>query len=56
MIAKLPKQRVVPSKASHVTSVEYAGPYSIIGKGGRYRVYVKANVAIFVCFPTKAVH
>lgn len=55
-MANLPKQRVVPSRAFHVTGVDYAGPYSIIGKGGRHRVYVKAYVAIFVCFSTKAVH
>ena len=56
MMANLPKQRITPSRAFENTGTDYAGPFSIIGKGGRHKVYIKAYVCIFVCFATKAVH
>ena len=55
-MAPLPKSRVTPSKPFAITGVDYAGPLSIVGKGGRHKVMVKAYIAVFVCFATKAIH
>ncbi|XKL65471.1 hypothetical protein PGB90_008891 [Kerria lacca] len=55
-MASLPKNRVVPNKPFTVTGLDYAGPFAILSKGGRHKVMVKAYIAIFVCFTTKAIH
>lgn len=55
-MASLPKTRISPARPFTVSGIDYAGPFSIIGKGGRHKVLVKAYIAVFVCFSTKAIH
>ena len=56
LMGQLPAARATPSPPFHTTGVDYAGPFSL--KLGRVRkpVIVKAYLAIFICFSTKAVH
>ena len=56
VMAQLPRERVVPSPPFHHTGVDYAGPFMVSSMIGRRKTQVKAYVAVFVCFSTKAVH
>lgn len=56
LMCDLPKSRITPSKPFTHTGVDYAGPFQIIEKGGRHKTYIKAYIAVFVCFATKANH
>ncbi|XP_062704364.1 uncharacterized protein LOC134286719 [Aedes albopictus] len=53
-MAELPTPRVVPAKPFSTTGVDYFGPIYV--RPGYRRAAVKAYVAVFVCFSTKAVH
>lgn len=56
VMASLPKARVVPARPFTTTGVDYAGPFQMLEIRGRRKVPIKAYLAIFVCFATKAVH
>lgn len=51
----LPAARVNPAPVFSKTGVDYAGPF-IIKPPTRSKVQLKAYMAIFVCFATKAIH
>ncbi|XP_055522717.1 uncharacterized protein LOC129716899 [Wyeomyia smithii] len=53
--ADLPKSRVSPSRPFSVSGVDYCGPVYLKSAVRRHGP-VKAYIAIFVCFATKAVH
>ena len=56
MMGQLPATRVTQHYPFEVTGMDYAGPM-IIKKGHiRRPTYIKAYLALFVCFATKAVH
>ena len=52
----LPPQRVYPSPPFTITGVDYAGPFTLKKGHTRKPVLVKAYIAIFVCFSSKAAH
>lgn len=54
-MAPLPKQRVQGTYPFAVTGVDFAGPL-IIRSGVRRVVGIKAWIAVFVCFVTRAIH
>ena len=56
MMGQLPHQRVHPSPAFTITGVDYAGPFTLKKGHTRKPVLVKAYIAIFVCFSSKATH
>ena len=56
MMGQLPSQRVVPHYPFQVTGMDYAGPLTLKKGHTRKPVLIKAYLAIFVCFTTKAVH
>lgn len=50
-MSDLPSDRVVPSERAFLkTGIDYAGSFQIFGRGGRHKVFVKARIALFVCF------
>ncbi|XP_055584876.1 uncharacterized protein LOC129737741 [Uranotaenia lowii] len=53
-MAELPASRVTPARAFTTTGVDYFGPLYV--RPGFRRAAVKAYVAVFVCFASKAVH
>ena len=56
LIGQLPPERVEPDYVFYHTGMDFAGPF-IIRKGHtRKPVEVKAFLAVFICFCTKAVH
>ena len=55
-MGQLPAARTTPSPPFHITGIDYAGPFSLKLGCTRKPVIVKAYLAIFVCFSTKAVH
>ncbi|CAB4026641.1 uncharacterized protein LOC110248986, partial [Paramuricea clavata] len=55
-MGQLPKERVNPSFANEVVSVDYAGPVFIKAGSKRRPIYQKAYIAIFVCLQTKSCH
>ncbi|XP_025192629.1 uncharacterized protein LOC112592689, partial [Melanaphis sacchari] len=55
LMASLPKERVQIMRPFAVTGVDFAGPI-IIRSGIRRVIGVKAWIAVFVCFTTRAVH
>lgn len=55
-MGNLPKDRVTESRPFSTTGIDYCGPFFIKEKKERNRNKVKAYVAIFVCFATKACH
>ncbi|XP_058128492.1 uncharacterized protein LOC131292773 [Anopheles ziemanni] len=55
IMADLPAVRVTPAPPFSITGVDYCGPVFLKG-GHRRAAPVKAYVAIFVCFTTRAVH
>jgi len=54
-MAALPKARVQPSRPFTVSGVDFAGPI-VVHSGVRRITGVKAWVAVFVCFSTRAIH
>ncbi|XP_015430609.1 PREDICTED: uncharacterized protein LOC107187115 [Dufourea novaeangliae] len=56
MMGDLPAARVTPTRPFENVGIDYCGPFSIKEKKVRNRTAVKAYVAVFVCFVTKAVH
>ncbi len=56
MMGQLPHQRVYPSPAFTITGLDYAGPFTLKKGHTRKPVLVKAYIAIFVCFSSKATH
>ncbi|XP_043463977.1 uncharacterized protein LOC122499595 [Leptopilina heterotoma] len=56
LMDNLPKERVTQTRLFVITGVDYCGPFFIKEKKHRNRNKVKAYVAIFVCFATKACH
>ncbi|KAF0721510.1 Integrase catalytic domain-containing protein [Aphis craccivora] len=54
-MGQLPSARVTPSRAFAQTGVDFAGPL-LIKLGLRKSTTIKAYVAVFVCFATKAIH
>ena len=55
-MGQLPAQRVMPHFPFQITGVDYAGPLTIKKGHTRKPVLIKAYLAIFVCFSSKAVH
>jgi len=53
-MASLPKSRVSPSRPFSIKGVDYAGPVTIRCHEGKHKV--KAYVALFICYSTKAIH
>ena len=56
MMGQLPTTRVTPSPPFTVCGVDYAGPFLIKRGHTRKPTIVKAYLAVFVCFSTKAAH
>ena len=56
MMGQLPSQCVVPHYPFQVTGMDYAGPLTLKKGHTRKPVLIKAYLAIFICFTTKAVH
>lgn len=52
----LPKERIDPKPAFYTTGVDFAGPFQIKNKTGRGSSLIKAYIALFVCFSTRAIH
>ena len=55
-MGQLPPACITPSPTFAVTSIDYAGPFVLKLGHTRKPVLVKAYIALFVCFSTKAVH
>ncbi|XP_060836320.1 uncharacterized protein LOC132918983 [Rhopalosiphum padi] len=55
LMAPLPKQRVAPTRPFAVSGVDFAGPLTI-RSGIRRQTGIKAWIAVFVCFSTRAIH
>ena len=56
LMGQLPPDRVTPDIVFHTTGLDYAGPYLLKEGYVRRPVEIKAWMAVFVCFCTKAVH
>ena len=56
MMGQLPPSRVTPDHTFNTTGIDYAGPFLLKRGMPRKPQIVKAYMAIFVCFATKAVH
>ncbi|XP_011687417.1 PREDICTED: uncharacterized protein LOC105449732 [Wasmannia auropunctata] len=56
LMSNLPGPRVTPSRPFQHTGVDYAGPILLRCSKGRGQKSIKAFIAVFVCFSTKAVH
>ncbi|KMQ86875.1 hypothetical protein RF55_14025 [Lasius niger] len=56
IMGELPSHRVQPSRPFSICGVDYGGPLYIREGRRRNAKTVKAYIAIFVCFSTKAVH
>ena len=55
-MGQLPAARTTPAPPFSTTGIDYAGPFILKLGHTRKPVLVKAYLAIFVCFCTKAVH
>ncbi|XP_046397751.1 uncharacterized protein LOC124164469 [Ischnura elegans] len=55
-MGNLPKERVQPSRPFLNTGIDYCGPVHIRSRNGRGSTTLKAYIAVFVCFATKAIH
>lgn len=53
--ADLPRSRVIPARPFSISGVDYCGPV-LLKSPVRNRAPIKAYIAIFVCFSTRAVH
>ena len=56
LMGQLPAARVTPDHVFATTGVDYAGPFLLKRVYTRKPQIVKAYLAVFVCFATKAVH
>ncbi len=56
LMGQLPDERVNPSFANEMVSMDYAGPVFIKAGSKRRPTYQKAYIAIFVCLQTKSCH
>ena len=56
ILGQLPPERVEPNYVFLHTGVDFAGPFMIRKGHTRRPVEIKAHLAVFVCFCTKAVH
>ena len=56
MLGELPEDRVTQHPAFFTVGVDYAGPFLLKKGHTRKPVIVKAYLAVFVCFSTKATH
>jgi len=56
MMGNLPKSRISKARPFLYTGVDYAGPIQVSPTKGRGQHTVKAWIAVFVCFTTKAIH
>nr|CAI5836912.1 unnamed protein product [Callosobruchus analis] len=52
----LPEDRVKPQPPFYITGCDFAGPILIKQRQGRGASHIKAYIAVFVCFVTRAVH
>ncbi|KAK2577928.1 hypothetical protein KPH14_000953 [Odynerus spinipes] len=55
-MADLPKSRITPSCPLALCGVDYSGPIILRASKGRGHKTIKAYIAIFVCFSTRAAH
>ena len=55
-MGQLPAARVTPSPPFSITGVDYAGPFLLKKVHTRRPVLIKAYIAVFVCFSSKATH
>lgn len=55
IMGDLPKHRIEPLRAFLNTGIDFCGPI-FVRRGVRGQSHVKAYIAVFVCFATKAVH
>ena len=56
LMGQLPGERVNPSFANKMVSVDYAGPVFIKAGSKQKPISQKAYIAIFVCLQTKSCH
>lgn len=56
LMGNLPESRVTPSRPFTVVGIDYAGPFQLRDRKGRNFKTVKAYMALFVCFASKAIH
>ena len=56
LLGQLPAPRVTPTPPFSVTGIDYAGPFTLEKGHTRKPILIKAYLALFVCFSTKAVH
>jgi len=56
IMGNLPGTRITPSRPFEHTGVDYAGPVMLRTTKGRGHKAVKAFIAVFICFSTRAVH
>ena len=56
LLGQLPPERVEPDFVFYHTGMDFAGLFEIRQGHTRKPVYIKAHLAIFICFSTKAVH
>jgi Pao retrotransposon peptidase/Family of unknown function (DUF5641)/Putative peptidase (DUF1758)/Integrase core domain/Integrase zinc binding domain len=56
LMSDLPSSRVKHNRAFRICGVDFAGPFLIRSKNQRGGSNVKAYIAVFICFATKAVH
>ena len=56
LLGQLPSARVEPNYVFLHTGMDFAGPFLIKKGHTRRPVEIEANLAIFICFVTKAVH
>ena len=56
LMGQLPAARTTPAPPFSTTGIDYAGPFTIKFSYTRKPVLVKAYLAIFICFCTRAVH
>jgi hypothetical protein len=56
LMGELPSSRIQPLRPFKRAGIDYAEPVSIRLGSARSKTIVKAYIAVFVCFATKAVH